>query len=91
MGPRTSRETSARLTGFRDRIERAPPLQALQAITINAACEYGEEGSKGSLEPGKTADLVILDKHPLKVEPMTVKDITVVETIKDGATINKAQ
>ena len=71
--------------------ERATPLQALQAITINAAYEYGEEGSKGSLEPGKLADLVILDKNPLKVEPMTIKDIKVVETIKDGATIYKAQ
>jgi predicted amidohydrolase YtcJ len=71
--------------------ERATPLQALQAITINAAYEYGEEDSKGSLEPGKIADLVILDKNPLKVEPMTIKDITVVETIKDGATIYKAR
>jgi len=34
---------------------------------------------------------VILDKNPLKVEPMTIKDIRVVETIKDGATIHRAQ
>jgi hypothetical protein len=88
---RGPRGKSARLAGFLDRIERATPLQALQAITINAAYEYGEEGSKGSLEPGKLADLVILDKNPLKVEPMTIKDIKVVETIKDGATIYKAQ
>jgi hypothetical protein len=34
---------------------------------------------------------VILDKNPLKVEPMSIKDIKVVATIKDGATTCKAQ
>jgi predicted amidohydrolase YtcJ len=67
--------------------QRITPLEALQAITINAAYQYGEEDSKGSLEPGKLADLVILDKNPLKVDPMTIKDIKVVETIKEGKTI----
>ena len=33
------------------------------------------------------ADLVILDQDPLKVEPMAIKDIKVVETIKEGRTI----
>ena len=46
--------------------------------------------SKGSLEPGKLADLVILDKNPLKVDPTAIKDIKVVETIKEGKTIYKA-
>ena len=50
----------------------------------------GKKASKGSLEPGKLADLVILDKNPLKVDPMTIKDIKVVETIKEGKTIYKA-
>ena len=40
-----------------------------------------------SLEVGKLADLVILDKDPLKVDPMTIRDIKVVETIKEGTTI----
>jgi predicted amidohydrolase YtcJ len=70
--------------------ERATPMQALQAITINGARIYGEEASKGSLEPGKLADLVVLDKNPLKVDPMTIKDIKVVETIKEGKSIYKA-
>jgi predicted amidohydrolase YtcJ len=39
------------------------------------------------LEVGKLADLVILDKNPLKVEPTTIKDITVLETIKEGMTV----
>lgn len=36
---------------------------------------------------GKRADLVILDKNPLKIDPMEIKDIVVLETIKDGKTI----
>jgi hypothetical protein len=43
-----------------------------------------EESAKGSLEPGKLADLVILDRNPLKVDPAAIKDIKVMETIKSG-------
>ena len=71
--------------------QRVSPLEALKAITINAAYQYGEEKSKGSIEPGKLADLVILDRNPLKGDPMTIKDIKVVETIKDGNTIYSRQ
>ncbi len=69
--------------------QRVTPMEALKAITINAALQYSEEKSKGSLEPGKLADLVILDKNPLTVDPMAIKDIKVVETIKEGKTIYK--
>jgi len=71
--------------------QRVTPIEALKAITINAAHQYFEEKSKGSLEPGKLADLVILDKNPLKVDPMTIKDIKVVETLKEGKSIYKAK
>jgi predicted amidohydrolase YtcJ len=71
--------------------QRVSPIEALKAITINAAYQYGEQASKGSLQPGKLADLVILNKNPLKVDPMKIKDIKVVETIKEGKTIYKAQ
>jgi predicted amidohydrolase YtcJ len=67
--------------------ERITPLQALKAITIDAAFQYGEEDTKGSLEVGKLADLVILDRNPLSVDPTTLQDIRVVETIKEGATV----
>jgi predicted amidohydrolase YtcJ len=63
------------------------PLEGLKAMTIWGAEQYGEQDAKGSLEPGKLADLVILDRNPLKVEPMAIKDIQVVETIKEGKTI----
>lgn len=70
--------------------QRITPLEALKAITINVAYQYAEEKNKGSLEPGKLADLVILDGNPLAVDPMSIKDIKVVETIKEGITIYKA-
>ena len=67
--------------------ERISPLEAIKAITINAAYQYFEEAEKGSIEPGKLADLVILDRNPLKVEPDAIRDIKVAETIKAGKTI----
>ena len=67
--------------------QRVTPIEGLKAMTIWAAEQYGEQASKGSLEPGKLADLVILDQNPLRVEPMAIKDIKVLETIKDGKTI----
>jgi hypothetical protein len=67
--------------------QRITPMEALKSMTIWAAEQYGEQGSKGTLEAGKLADLVILDRNPLKVEPTAIKDIKVVETIKEGRTI----
>jgi predicted amidohydrolase YtcJ len=67
--------------------QRITPLEGLKAQTINVAWQYGEQAAKGSLEPGKLADLVILDKNPLTVDPLSIKDIKVVETVKDGETI----
>lgn len=70
--------------------ERISALDAIKAITINAAYEYFEEATKGSIEPGKLADLVILDANPLRVDPDAIKGIKVVETIKEGRTIYSA-
>lgn len=70
--------------------QRVTPLEALKAITINAAHQYREADQKGSLEVGKLADLVVLDENPLKVDPATIKDIRVVETIKEGTTVYRA-
>ncbi|MCG3871568.1 amidohydrolase [Psychrobacter sp. Ps7] len=67
--------------------ERATPYQALKAITSNAAYEYFEEDSKGTLTPGKLADLVILDANPLTIEASKLEDIKVITTIKEGQTI----
>ena len=67
--------------------ERITPYQALRAVTATAAYQLKEEKTKGTLEAGKLADLVILEKNPLTVEPTTIKDIAVMETIKEGKTV----
>jgi predicted amidohydrolase YtcJ len=70
--------------------ERISPYQALQAITTSAAYQYREEASKGSIKAGKRADLVVLSADPTKVEPDDIRNIKVLETIKDGTTIYTA-
>mgnify|MGYP001826034355 FL=1 len=64
--------------------ERLTPYEALKAITIWSAYQHFEEDNKGTLEEGKLADFVILDKNPLKLDPGEIKDIQVLRTIKEG-------
>lgn len=64
---------------------------AIKAVTINGAYQYFEEDIKGSLEIGKYADLVILDENPLKVEAEELKNIKILETIKEGVSIFKCE
>lgn len=67
--------------------QRVTPYEGLKAMTEWVAEQYDEQASKGTLEAGKLADLVILDRDPLKVDPMAIRDIKVLETIKGGTTI----
>ncbi|QCK15613.1 amidohydrolase [Mangrovivirga cuniculi] len=71
--------------------ERLTPYEALQAITSWSAYQHFEEDSKGSLEEGKMADLVILDKNPLKVPEEEIKNIVVLETIKEGNSVYRRE
>ena len=67
--------------------ERISVLDALKAVTIGSSYEYFEEDEKGSLKVGKKADFAILDQDPLTIDPMELKDIVVMKTIKDGEVI----
>ena len=69
--------------------ERIDAWTALQAITIGAAWQIREEGTKGTIEAGKLADLVILDANPLTAETDKILDIAIVETFKDGKSVYK--
>ncbi len=60
---------------------------ALVAATRGGAYTYFEEDTKGILKAGAKADLVILDKDPTAIDPMEIKDIKVLQTIKEGETI----
>lgn len=67
--------------------ERIPVEEALKAVTIHAAWQYGEDGEKGSITPGKSADFVILDRDPYKTDPEALREIRILQTIKAGKTI----
>lgn len=58
--------------------------KALEMYTINAAYASGEENIKGSLSPGKMADMVLLSADPLKSDPYDFKEINVIMTVLDG-------
>jgi predicted amidohydrolase YtcJ/heat shock protein HslJ len=70
--------------------QRVSPYEGLKTMTEWAAAQYDELDSKGTLEVGKRADLVILDRDPTKADPQRIHEIQVVETIKDGVTIYPA-
>ena len=69
--------------------QRVDVLTALRAVTVNAAYQYFEEGEKGTLAPGKRADLAVLDRNPLETPGPELRDIRVLETWKDGRRIYK--
>jgi predicted amidohydrolase YtcJ len=64
--------------------ERVSVESAIRALTSEAAWQLSSEHEIGSLETGKLADMVILEKDPRKVDPDTIKDIKVSETWMDG-------
>jgi predicted amidohydrolase YtcJ len=70
--------------------QRVDVITALKAMTVWPAWQQFEGARKGTLETGKLADLVILSKDPTAVDPETLADIQVVETIKEGQTVYSA-
>jgi hypothetical protein len=67
--------------------ERLTPVEALKAITLWGAYQHFEEKTKGTLEVGKLADMVVLSDNPLTIEPPRINTIQVLKTIKDGRVV----
>lgn len=67
--------------------ERVAPVEALRAVTSTAAWQNFVEDSRGSIEPGKLADLVVLSDNPLTVEPDAIRGIQVLKTIIGGEVV----
>lgn len=80
----TRRSRSGDIIGPAQRID---VITALKAMTIWPAWQHHEEATKGSIEVGKLADLVILSSDPTAVDPETLDQLKVVETIKEGVTV----
>jgi predicted amidohydrolase YtcJ len=66
---------------------RVPPLVGLKAMTLWAAYQHFEDKTKGSIEPGKVADFVVLSDNPLTIDPLRIAGIQVLETIKGGRVV----
>lgn len=58
--------------------------------TVNAAFASFEEGIKGSIAPGKLADMVVLSDDPIKSSPDQIRDIRVEMTIIGGKVVWEA-
>ena len=65
--------------------------EALSAYTIGAAYASGEENTKGSLVPGKLADLVVLDRDLYQIDPMEILETQVVATMVGGRFVYQGQ
>ncbi|MGB3314738.1 MAG: amidohydrolase [Albidovulum sp.] len=83
----TRRTHSGRVLGEHQRIS---ALSALRAHTIDAAWQVFQENDRGSIEPGKLADLVILDANPLD-RPDRIDTIRVDQTWRRGARVYQAE
>ena len=70
--------------------QRIDVMSALRAVTIDAAWQVFQEGNRGSLEPGKLADMIVLSGNPLD-DPMAMRELKVERTLVGGATIYRRQ
>lgn len=68
--------------------ERIPVMAAIAATTRTAAYQHFMEAEKGTLEPGKLADLVWVEKDPRRVDPLTLADLEVLGTWSRGRLIH---
>jgi len=69
--------------------QRITVLEALRAYTVDAAALAGEADDKGSLSPGKLADLVVLSENPTAVQPGRMRDIAVEMTVLAGQVVHQ--
>ncbi len=67
--------------------QRLSPIQALRATTIDAAIQLGVGGDRGSLEAGKLADFIVVDRDPLAIERDALRDVKVLATYVGGKVV----
>ena len=70
--------------------QRLTRVEALRFYTINNAALHGEEREKGTIEPGKLADLVLVTPDPLTCPDEGLRNVRVLRTIVGGKTVYRA-
>jgi predicted amidohydrolase YtcJ len=64
--------------------QKLPVYNALQAIMSNAAYMLRIEDKTGTIKANKKADFVVLAENPMKVDPLKIRDVRVLETVYEG-------
>ena len=64
--------------------EGVEPLEAIRAYSIDGAYAAWEEDIKGTIEPGKLADMVVVDRDPTGIEPDDLRNVKNLMTVVDG-------
>jgi predicted amidohydrolase YtcJ len=67
-----------------------PPLQALRDATLNGAHYLGMDRDIGSLEVGKLADFIVLDRNVFRIPPREVAEVQVLLTVVGGKAVHTA-
>ena len=64
--------------------------QVLRAITMNSSYELHQDQATGSLDVGKFADLIVLDRNVLKIPAEEIADVKVLQTVVGGRAVYEA-
>ncbi len=83
----TRSDPTGRIDGVLNAAERVSLGDMLAAYTINGAYLMHQEKNTGSLEVGKAADLIVLERDLYKIPPQEIGEVAVDRTILEGATV----
>lgn len=61
--------------------------ESVRAYTVNAAYAEGEEKLRGSIEPGKLADIIVLSRDIFHIDPVEIEDVKVDLTLLGGEVV----
>ena len=73
-----------------ERAERVDLATLSEAYTANGAFVMHQEDVTGSIEVGKAADLVVLERNLFEISPEEIGEVRVLETLVDGRTVYRA-
>ncbi len=90
ISPLKTIELAATHGGFGE-AERISAAEALEAYTAGSAAAEGQGALKGTLEPGKLADLVVLSEDPTRIEPARIGEVEVLLTMVDGKVVYRSR